>query len=114
MKRRQSSDVINIERTLGAINEGTPSFEKVEFTGKLSTSNLTIRFHYYHNNQYDQQAIGTYEGMKVPKLQSFTDKIMGNKQDSKWTSRPHNEVNNILRNLGFKGNIGSRQRFIWN
>lgn len=50
MKNRQASETINIERTLGAINEGTPSFENVDFTGSLSTSNITLRFHYYHDN----------------------------------------------------------------
>lgn len=53
MKRQEASETLHIERTLGKLNEGTPSFEKVEFTGSLSTSNITLRFHYYHSNNVD-------------------------------------------------------------
>ena len=53
LKKRKSSDIINIDRSLGAVNEGTPSFESVQFTGKLSTSTLTLRFHYFHDNTVD-------------------------------------------------------------
>lgn len=62
MKRRLPVDELSIERTLGKLNEGTPSFDKVQFTGHLSTSNLTLRFHYYQENRVDLQALGVYEG----------------------------------------------------
>ena len=53
LKRREASETLHMERTLGEINEGTPSFELVRFTGSISTSNITLRFHYYDNNRVD-------------------------------------------------------------
>ena len=47
------SDSLNITRTLGAINEGTPSFDSVNFTGKLTTSSIKLRFHYYFKSIHD-------------------------------------------------------------
>ena len=55
------TDKLNITRSLGAINEGTPSFDNVDFSGKLTTSNFTLRLHFYKNSQHDQQAIGHYK-----------------------------------------------------
>ena len=53
MKNNFKKDELVIDRTLGHINEGTPSFEEVEFNGNLSNSKLTMRFHYYFNNDVD-------------------------------------------------------------
>lgn len=114
MKRRKSSDELNIERTLGAVNEGTPSFDKVQFTGQLSTSNITLRFHYYKDNKVDQQAIGVYEGEKFIQEPSMIQRAFGSNKQSKWSARPDDNVNKRLIDLGFKGNIGSRQKFEWN
>jgi hypothetical protein len=47
------TDKLNITHSLGAINEGTPSFDKVDFSGKLTTSNFTLRLHFYKNSQHD-------------------------------------------------------------
>ena len=38
LTHRKASETIIFDRTLGLINEGTPSFEDVHFTGSLFTS----------------------------------------------------------------------------
>ena len=50
MLNNKIKDELSLQRSLGEICEGTPSFDKVEWMGEifeLKTSTLTIRFHYY-------------------------------------------------------------------
>lgn len=53
LKKAQLKDELNIERSLGPVCEGTPSFEKVEFQGDLQKSLIKLRFHYYKDNVRD-------------------------------------------------------------
>jgi len=63
MIHNNHSDILNLTRTVGTITEGTPSFEDdVKFTGDLSTSKFTLRFHFLSKTGADHQAIGWYDG----------------------------------------------------
>lgn len=125
MKHRNSTDEVHLPRTLGPVCEGTPSFEDVQFSGSLATSKITLRFHYYQDSVHDQQAIGVFEGSKYvndeSQLQGYDGMSSIKIQDSKltdvsfiWSTKAEWEANKAIQKLGFKGNIGSRNKFTWN
>ena len=105
MKQQQTIDELYLDRTLSQIYEGTPSFDTVEFRGKLLTSKLTLRFHYFEDSLVDQQAIGVYDGTnhgyKSLKNREVDQKLL-------WTTQIDRDLNKRLSDLGFKGSLGSR------
>lgn len=54
MMEAKEEDEISLERSLAPISEGTPSFESVQFTGDLKSSQITLNFHYHKNSEVDQ------------------------------------------------------------
>lgn len=77
-------------------------------------SKFSLRFHYYYDDRIDQQAIGYYDPEDVQL--SFWDKLKsyaGYTVHVKWQTRSDELANKKFDELGFKGNIGSRQRFTW-
>lgn len=86
----------DIERTLAPTAEGTPSFESVTI-GKngMDTSQIQLRFHYFKNAQVDQLARGTLTDFKV------------------WKAEPSDTINAERVKQGWHGNLGDRDRFVW-
>lgn len=86
----------DIERTLAPTAEGTPSFESVTMAGKnIDLSEVELRFHYYMNRRVDQLARGILTGFKS------------------WHSKPSDRINREFITRGWRGNLGDRDRFIW-
>ena len=74
--------------------EGTPSFHTVDIKDHdLDNSKIVFRFHYWMNSDVDQQALGTLTGWYDWKTEVLT------------------SVNEKLKKMGYKGNLGSRQEF---
>ncbi len=87
----------DIPRTLAPTAEGTPSFESVEMPdGRITNSEIRLRFHYFKDARVDQLATGT--------LTDF----------QSWKAEPSDHLNTELRKEGWRGNLGDRERFIWN
>ena len=86
----------DIERTLAPTAEGTPSLESVVLErNRIDSSEIQIRFHYFKNARVDQLAFGTLSNFKT------------------WKSKSSDMVNLELIKRGWKGNLGDRDRFIW-
>jgi len=86
----------DIARTLAPTAEGTPSFESVTMgSNGLDTSQIRLRFHYFKNAHVDQLARGT--------LNDFTF----------WEAEPSDTINAELVKRGWQGNLGDRDRFVW-
>lgn len=86
---------IDLPRTLAPTAEGTPSFERVQLNGDLTTSRIDLRIHYYRDMKVDRAARGTLLG--------FTN----------WTARPEPEIDEALHGYGVQGNIGDRDEFVF-
>jgi hypothetical protein len=83
-------------RTLAPTAEGTPSFEVVRVGNKgIESSEIKLRFHYYWNMDVDQLASG--------KLTNF----------ESWEAEPARELNSAMREQGWNGNLGDRDKFLW-
>jgi hypothetical protein len=94
--RGQFQKQFDIPRTLAPTAEGTPSFESVQLSDNgIDTSEIQIRFHYYKNRDVDQLARGTLKDFKA------------------WEAEPLAEINSELRNKGWLGNLGDRDRLMW-
>lgn len=80
--------------TLSANNEGTPSFERVDWNGSPGASTITLRFHYNAGaNGVDRQGVGT--------LRHFRD----------WTAEPDRALDDALTQAGFPASHGRRSTF---
>lgn len=80
-----------LPRTLSRNNEGTPSFDAVEWTGDPATSVLRLGLHYNAGSTgVDRQGRGTLRGF------------------SRWTAAPDVGIAGRLRALGFHGSHGKR------
>ncbi|NNJ26076.1 hypothetical protein [Alienimonas chondri] len=87
---------VDLPRTLAPTAEGTPSVESVTLgEDGLDGSEIKLRFHYYKNRDVDQLARGT--------LANF----------ATWTTTPSAGLNAELRDGGWRGNLGDRDRFAW-
>ena len=74
--------------------EGTPSFESVDIKNHdLDNSTIVLRFHFWKDSDVDQQAEGTLTGWYD------------------WDTKILTKINKNLSNMGYKGNLGSRQKF---
>lgn len=82
----------SIPRTLAPTAEGTPDIQQIE-GGTPDNSHILIGFHYYENNVHDQQAFGI--------LKDFSD----------WKTWIDVLSNQQIQEMGFLGNIGSRNSF---
>lgn len=80
---------LDIERTLSAGAEGTPTIESVTFNRSWERSVIKIGFHYYRDLDMERQALGTLTG--------FSD----------WKASPLTSVNKPLEPI-YNGNIGDR------
>ncbi|MDO9409268.1 hypothetical protein [Patulibacter sp.] len=80
--------------TLSDNNEGTPSFERVDWNGSAGASTITLRFHYNADAKgVDRQGIGTLRG--------FRD----------WTARRDEALDETLTRAGFPASHGRRSTF---
>lgn len=82
----------SIPRSLAPTAEGTPDIQRIE-GGSPDNSHILIGFHYYENNVHDQQAFGI--------LKDFSD----------WKVWIDVLSNQQIQEMGFLGNIGSRNSF---
>lgn len=86
----------DMPRTLAPTAEGTPSFEVVRVgNAGIESSEIKLRFHYYWNRDVDQLAWGT--------LTNF----------ESWTAEPAGDLNAEMREQGWLGNLGDRDKFRW-
>ena len=61
---------VSLARSLAPISEGTPSFERVDFSGgDLATAVILLNFHYHKDSLVDQQAVGLYGHTAAKKTQ---------------------------------------------
>jgi len=87
----------DINRSLAPTAEGPPSFESVRVTdNNFDDSEIKLRFHYFKDARHDQLARGTLTDFKL------------------WKAEPSDEINTELRKRGWLGNLGDRERFLWN
>lgn len=81
--------------TLSDNNEGTPSFERVDWNGSPGASTVVLRFHYNAGaNGVDRQGVGTLRG--------FRD----------WTARRDRSLDALLTDAGFPASHGRRSTFV--
>lgn len=86
----------DIPRTLAPTAEGTPSFEVVRVGNEgIESSEIKLRFHYYRNMDVDQLASGTLTNFET------------------WEAEPARELNSAMREQGWLGNLGDRDKFRW-
>ncbi|MBL8889393.1 MAG: hypothetical protein JNL67_05410 [Planctomycetaceae bacterium] len=86
----------DIPRSLAPTAEGTPSFESVQIgEAGIESSEIRVRFHYYWNGDVDQLASGT--------LRNF----------ESWNAESATGLNSELRDQGWLGNLGDREKFTW-
>lgn len=76
--------------------EGTPSIDEIVLAPDIDHSTIRIGFHYWKDGDVDRAATGV--------LTNFKD----------WKSQPEHEINKALVAQGIKGNIGDRDRIIFN
>lgn len=121
MVRNSPENSLTFDRTLSQVTEGTPSFEKVQFSQEgLYNSNFTIRFHYLDRDGTEKQAIGVYEGKRAANEEGFLQRWFGcqtsnmTPHPATWTATSEDEVNKKLIKMGFHGDLGSRKEFDWN
>ncbi len=87
----------DVPRSLAPTAEGTPSFESVKIGSKgIGSSEIKFRFHYYKDGDVDQLAHGT--------LTDF----------QSWKAWPADDLNSELIDHGWQGNLGDRDKFLWN
>ncbi len=96
LRRGEHAREIDISRTLAPTAEGTPSIESVELgpTG-VDGSTIEMRFHFFQNANVDQLAIGSLADFKT------------------WKSEASAKINTDLRERGWLGNLGDRDKFVW-
>jgi hypothetical protein len=81
----------DLERTYSPSAEGTPSFDKVNWTKGLPE--IILGFHYWRNSDVDRQAVG----------------ILDSKWN--WTCQRRPAYDEFVEGFGVKGNIGDRDVF---
>lgn len=80
--------------TLSENNEGTPSFEGVDWNGSPGTSTITLRFHFNAGAKgIDRQGIGTLRGFR------------------RWSTEPDRALDETLTDAGFPASHGRRSTF---
>jgi hypothetical protein len=80
--------------TLSANNEGTPSFEGVEWDGSPGASTIALRFHFNAGARgVDRQGVGTLRGFR------------------RWTAEPDRALDETLTAAGFPASHGRRTAF---
>lgn len=79
---------------LSANNEGTPSFEDVDWDGSPAASTITLRFHFNAGAAgIDRQGVGTLRGFR------------------RWTAEPDRALDETLTAAGFPASHGRRSTF---
>jgi hypothetical protein len=75
--------------------EGTPNIYAVRQAPDLDHSEIDIGFHYFRRGQVDRQGRGTLTGFR------------------QWRTRRERYLDAVLEGHGTAGNIGGRDRFVW-
>lgn len=113
------TEKLYLKRHLAPTSEGTPSFEEVKWTESLLTSDIIFYFHFHKNNHLDELAQGFFSfvnkkgAMNQTSERKNTDVSSSDQTSFLWKSEPLTRQNVAIRDLGFNGNIGSRQKFRW-
>jgi hypothetical protein len=88
--------IFTMPRTLSEYAEGTPSFKHVFKQGRnITNSEIHLKHNYFQDGIHDQQASCIIKNFKGYNCQAF------------------DKLNSKVQQLGFMGNIGSRQQFQW-
>lgn len=106
MKQNISTTSLVLPTTVSTYNEGSPSFESVDWRGSIHTSNFVLLFEY-------QQGFTTNKKFKLAKgIYSYTGEATFNTQNSfTWEAFPITTFNDVMDSFGYNLYFGSRHKF---
>jgi hypothetical protein len=99
LKGGESSDTVTFESTLDSINEGSPSFESVNFKNSLKESSITLFYEFQNFMRKTKVA----KGMMSPNPDG---------DSPKWKTYPAN-INEVFDASGLLTTFGSRSKFMY-
>lgn len=103
MKVGQREKTLELPRTNNSLNEGSPSFEFVDFSGDITTSSFGLYYEYQESaSDHGDVHIGYGE-------YRFSDPT----GDFEWTTHSYSYMVQVFQDYGYQAKLGSRHRFTY-